>query len=115
MLKRSNGKLAVASGKKKITGDMTFRFELVEGILLWDDGPLVHGRPIVSPQGIVVPLVNWSLGHIVGLNVSLTLAALKPGMVATLASGGAVRAAATDGGFEIAELGVADALVLRYK
>ena len=73
---------------------------------------LVHGRPVVSPKGVVVPLVNWDEGSVVAFNVSLTGAGAKAGLKASLASGGAVSVLAP-GLFHIARLEVADALVLR--
>ena len=46
------------------------------------------------------------------LNVTVGGGLVKPGMKATLASGAAVRQAGVEGTFVIAELDVADALVL---
>ena len=76
--------------------------------------PLVHGRPVVAPKGVVVPLVNWGGETLAELNVTVCGGLVKPGMKATLASGGAVRQAGETGTFVISELDVADALVLRH-
>lgn len=84
---------------------------------------LVHGRAVVSKggQAVVVPLTNWaSEKNLTRLQVNVTLAVVKPGMEATLASGGAVHE--SPGGsvvygvqFVLDHLAVADALILRHK
>ena len=84
---------------------------------------LVHGRAVVAKggQAVVIPLTNWAgEKNLTGLRVNVTLAAVKPGMEATLASGGAVHE--SPGGsvakgvqFVVDHLEVADALILRHK
>ena len=72
-------------------------------------------------QAVVVPLTNWaSEKNLTRLQVNVTLAVVKPGMEATLASGGAVHE--SPGGsvvygvqFVLDHLAVADALILRHK
>jgi hypothetical protein len=81
---------------------------------------LVHGKPVVANgKGVVVSLTNWAgVDNITGLNVTITLPSVKPGMKVSLASGGKVHelpAASMGGGvqFALALLSVADALILR--
>lgn len=74
--------------------------------------PLVETTLIQSPQGTLIPLVNWTSGPIKGLAVSL--AADVPKEKATLASGGPVRREQRDGqAVLILDLDVADVLILR--
>ena len=55
---------------------------------------LVHGKPVVSTAGVVVPLVNWAgtgIENISNLTVTVNITAVTPGMKVALASGLAVR------------------------
>ena len=69
---------------------------------------------------MVVPLTNWAgKKNLTNLRVNITLAAIKPGMEATMASGGAVNespggSAANGVQFVVDHLAVADALILRH-
>ncbi|HEV2294750.1 MAG TPA: beta-galactosidase trimerization domain-containing protein [Tepidisphaeraceae bacterium] len=71
--------------------------------------PLVETMVIRAPQGIVIPLVNWSGHPIKGLTLKLPLPGL-PTSEAKLASGAAV--VRTAGGY-VFDLEIADALILR--
>ena len=87
--------------------------------------PRVHGKPVVSSKGVVVPLVNWAGGdnetydNITNLTVTLNITGVvKQGMKVSLASGGAVEQLPSSGtgGAEMSfvlNLSVADALILR--
>jgi hypothetical protein len=82
---------------------------------------LVHGRAVVAKSGVAVVLVNWSgADAVVGLNVTVRVPAVKAlgaALTATMASGGAVNihrpTAAGWPVFTVAQLDVADALILR--
>ena len=81
---------------------------------------LVHGRAVAAKgKGVVISLTNWAgVSNLTALNVTVTLPAfVKPGMKASLASGGQVRELAggtAAGGVRFAlDLSVADALILR--
>lgn len=81
---------------------------------------LVHGKPVVSKtgKGVVVPLVNWAgTDNLTNLTVTVNIPAVKPGMKATLATGGKVTqlpGGSPKGGVSYQlDLGIADALILR--
>ena len=83
---------------------------------------LVHGKPIVSKtgKGVAIPLVNWAgtgIESLPNLTVTVNHPAVKPGMKATLATGGRVTELQTNGGGGgvsfVIDLGIADALILR--
>jgi len=74
--------------------------------------PLVDATIVAAPQGVVIPLVNWSAGPVKGLKVTVTgdLPKGKP----TLAGGGTVTATDTAGKREfVVDLDVADAIIVR--
>jgi hypothetical protein len=74
--------------------------------------PLVETTIVESPQGVVIPAVNWSAGPVKGLK--LTVNVKVPPAIATLASGAPLEIARdgerTTFTFDI---DVADALILR--
>lgn len=85
---------------------------------------LVHGKLIVSKvgKGVAIPLVNWAgtgmeYEQLANLTVTVNHPAVKPGMKATLATGGKVtelKSTYSGGGVTFAlDLGIADALILR--
>lgn len=83
---------------------------------------LVHGKPVVSKtgKGVAVPLVNWAGNeNLTNLTVTINVPAVKPGMKASLATGGKVTelhqssGSATGGVSYQLDLGIADALILR--
>ena len=83
---------------------------------------LVHGKLIVSKagKGVAIPLVNWAgtgIENLPNLTVTVNHAAVKPGMKATLATGGKVTelpsSGASGGVSFLLDLGIADALILR--
>ena len=74
--------------------------------------PLVETTIIDSPNGVLIPLINWSAGPVKQLHVKLNFA--PPGgrpAKARLGSGAKVSADADGRGFTF-DLDVADALVL---
>jgi len=76
--------------------------------------PLVHARPVVDKTtgALVVPLVNWAGANLTNVSVTVAAHLLRAGLKASLASGQAV-AQAAPGTFVVAQLEVADALILR--
>ena len=86
--------------------------------------PLVHGKPVVSKtKGVVVPLVNWAgsgIDNLTNLTVTVNIPEVKPGMKATMATGGKVTELPASGSGAAAgvsfslDLGIADALILRH-
>ena len=76
--------------------------------------PLVHGRPVVHPKGVVVPLVNWGpTASLSNLSVHLNVpGVVTHGLHASLATGGGVKEIAPST-YQVDRLEVADALILR--
>lgn len=74
--------------------------------------PLVESTVIEAPQGVLIPLVNWSGKPVQGLTVTLAIGV--PGQKATLAGGGTVAMKEEQGKCVFTlDLDVADALILR--
>ena len=74
--------------------------------------PLVEASIVAAPQGVVIPLVNWSAGPVKGLKV--TVADDIPKGTPTLASGGKVSDSDVNGKRQfVVDLDVADAIVIR--
>lgn len=74
--------------------------------------PLVETTMIESPQGVVVPLVNWTREPVSGLQVTISIP--TPAAKVTLASGRSVDVQQTASGRVYTfDLDVADALILR--
>ena len=88
---------------------------------VWCSNHLVHGKPIVSKtgKGVAIPLVNWAgtgIESLPNLTVTVNISAVKPGMKATLATGGKVTELPLSGNGGVSfllDLGIADALILR--
>ena len=74
--------------------------------------PLVESTMIVAPQGVVIPLVNWSAGPVKGLQV--TVDGDLPNRAVVLASGQPVASKRVAGKNRFTlDLDVADAIILR--
>jgi hypothetical protein len=74
--------------------------------------PLVETTVIEGPEGMLIPLIDWTGAPVRGLEVAVRIPVPAGG--AALASGGAVRRAERDGATVFTlDLDVADALILR--